>query len=279
MWIEIFRSGKHMSSNGITKEYTPEDIQLIEKKYNEKTEEDTSFEAPLVKGHPKNDAPAYGWVEKLARKGDKLLAKIKDTEKSIIDDVRNGRFKKISVALYPDMMLRHVGLLGAATPAVKGLKSVSFNDNSEYHEFSDEIPNYSTNAGLFENEIERLKMENRELKEQINEFRKKSRMAEFQEFTNELNNSDKFISPAQYDMLKNIFEDIYTFSGDKSDEIIGSIKEFIRELDTRDLVGTIEQRSLFKSNNDIHTKAMQFRRENPEITYEEAVLKAHSFFY
>jgi hypothetical protein len=44
--------------------------------------------------------------------------------------LREGRFKKRSVSLFPDLRLRHVGFLGAAAPAVAGLKDVAFSAGS-----------------------------------------------------------------------------------------------------------------------------------------------------
>ena len=44
----------------------------------------------------------------------------------------DGLFKKRSASLTPDLKLNHVGFLGAAAPAVKGLKDVEFTEDSEY---------------------------------------------------------------------------------------------------------------------------------------------------
>ena len=67
--FEIFRTGKHTSDKGITNEYTNEDLDKIASNYNP-----AEHEAPIVIGHPKTNAPAYGWIEKLQRVGNKLIA-------------------------------------------------------------------------------------------------------------------------------------------------------------------------------------------------------------
>ncbi len=64
--FEIFKTGKHTSDKGITNEYTNEDLDKIVSNYNPE-----EHEAPIVIGHPKTNAPAYGWIEKLQRVGDK----------------------------------------------------------------------------------------------------------------------------------------------------------------------------------------------------------------
>ena len=138
MWIEIFRSGTHVDSAGKSESYDAEKLDHIAELYNRKVGESSSFEAPVVKGHPVSDAPAYGWVERLARRGDKLVAKIKDMSEEIIEQTGKGMFKKVSMSIYPDYMLRHVGLLGAVPPAVKGLRNISFSDELEYKEYSAE---------------------------------------------------------------------------------------------------------------------------------------------
>ena len=139
MWIEIFRSGEFVSSNGVSETFSEENLQQIAETYNKSIEKSPNEIAPLVKGHPQSDDPAYGWVERLARRGSYLYAKLKQVTPEIIDDVKSGRFKKVSIALYPNLMLRHVGLLGAVPPAVKGLQSPSFNESQEYSEFDNEI--------------------------------------------------------------------------------------------------------------------------------------------
>jgi len=134
MWLEVFKSGEHKDSSGKLRKFTDDMLDKITALYNRKVKESSSYEAPLVKGHPKTDDPAYGWIENLKRKGNTLLAKLKDVSNDLVDEVKKGLFKKISIALYPDLMLRHVGLLGASAPAVKGLRNVEFEDDKEFSE-------------------------------------------------------------------------------------------------------------------------------------------------
>ncbi|MBZ5597452.1 MAG: hypothetical protein LAN83_03945 [Acidobacteriia bacterium] len=123
-WIEIFRSGDY----GEKGRYTPADLDVLVNNYNP-----AQHEAPLVIGHPQDDAPAYGWVESLKRAGDTLLAKFKQVTPEFVKAFGEGRFKKRSVAFYRGadgrpLSLRHVGFLGAAIPSVKGLADVTFSE-------------------------------------------------------------------------------------------------------------------------------------------------------
>lgn len=151
--IEIFKAGEHKSASGKTFNVTKDDLQIVVDNYKAEF-----HEAPIVVGHPKMDAPAYGWIEHLELDGDVLKAQPKEVDAEFAELVRSGKFKKISAAFYlpqsesnpkPEgYYLRHVGFLGAFPPAVKGLKDPIFHDSTddvvEFGEFSE-----WTNASLW----------------------------------------------------------------------------------------------------------------------------------
>jgi hypothetical protein len=130
-WLEVFKSGTHTSGNGVTKTYTDADLDHIAKTYNDQKD----HEAPLVIGHPSTDAPAHGWAKELKVAGSKLLAYVDQIADGVVDSVKRGEYKKISIAIYPDGLLRHIGLLGAMPPAVKGLAPVQFAEGMEFDEY------------------------------------------------------------------------------------------------------------------------------------------------
>ncbi|MBE2190187.1 MAG: hypothetical protein IAE98_12055 [Candidatus Kapabacteria bacterium] len=131
MWIEIFKAGLHVDSNGIERNFDAEMLDKISAKYNQMVELDRNSESPIVKGHPKNDSPAVGWINKLCRRGEKLLGQAQFIADNILDELKSGAFKNVSVSLGTDLELRHVALLGAANPAVKGLDALKYSDFSE----------------------------------------------------------------------------------------------------------------------------------------------------
>ena len=139
-WFEIFKAGKHTDSSGVERTYTENDLDGIVSKYNPE-----NHEAPLVIGHPKTNLPAYGWVDKIKRVGDRILALPKQVVPEFEEMVGKGLFKKRSVSFYPDGSIRHIGFLGAMPPAIKGLKDVEFNadENEILIEFSE---NYRINS-------------------------------------------------------------------------------------------------------------------------------------
>jgi cation transport regulator ChaB len=133
-WIQVFRTGRHTDSAGVEKEWKEEDLEKIVSSY-----KPSDHEAPVVIGHPKDNAPAWGWVEGLKRDGQFLYAKFKDLVPEFVEMVKKGLFKKRSIAIYPDLTLRHIGFLGALPPAVKGLADIKFEENAVTIEYGDEI--------------------------------------------------------------------------------------------------------------------------------------------
>jgi hypothetical protein len=134
--IHIMKPGSHTSSDGTVFKFSPADLKECAEAYNPRV-----HEAPLVVGHPKTNGPAYGWVERLEAKPDGLYAVPRQINPEFADIVRQGSYKKISGAFYlkdaknhpspGNLYLRHVGFLGAAAPAVKGLEPINFSDSAE----------------------------------------------------------------------------------------------------------------------------------------------------
>jgi hypothetical protein len=130
-WLEIFKPGQHIASNGRTFNFTEADVSATARAYSPEL-----HAAPLVVGHPAMDDPAYGWTQSLAFADHKLTALPVDVDPAFAELVNSRRYSKISAAFYhPDSpvnpvpgvyYLRHVGFLGAHPPAVQGLKSPSF---------------------------------------------------------------------------------------------------------------------------------------------------------
>lgn len=119
-WIEIFRGGKQTDSKGREHDATA----LIDKAV--ATFDPKFHEPPVVVGHPRDNTPSFGWVKELKKSGSILSAKFKDVVPEFGDAVKNGLYKKRSASFYPDGRLRHVGFLGGAPPAVKGLADIGF---------------------------------------------------------------------------------------------------------------------------------------------------------
>ena len=132
--MKIFRAGTHISASGEQVTLSKDDLEACAKAYDK-----SKHEAPFVIGHPKENAPAWGWVDHLevdAQGG--LNANAVQVDPAFSEMVQNGRYKKVSASFYkPDSpinpvigvwYLRHVGILGAVPPAIKGLGDAVFSE-------------------------------------------------------------------------------------------------------------------------------------------------------
>lgn len=130
--IEIFKAGVRTDDAGRVHHISAADLAAAAAAY-----DPALHEAPHTVGHPANNLPAYGWVERLAVDGGVLkIVANKQVEPQFAEMVQAGRFKKRSASFYhpqdpgnpkPGVWYpRHVAWLGAQPPAVKGLKDVSF---------------------------------------------------------------------------------------------------------------------------------------------------------
>lgn len=129
--IRIARVGTFTSNEGVKVSFGAKELAAAASAY-----DPASDPAPLVVGHPKLDAPAYGWVSGLAMDGDVLVATPDKIEPSFAELVREGRYPKVSAQFYtPDhpgnpkpgnWYLKHIGFLGGHAPGIKGLGTVQF---------------------------------------------------------------------------------------------------------------------------------------------------------
>ena len=129
--VEIFKVGRHKPMTGDVLNFLDSDLEQIAENYDAESQP-----APVVVGHPKTDAPAYGWVSGLRVDGDKLVADFSDIDPSFAQLVKDKRYRKISASFWTPTApnnptpghyaLKHVGFLGAAAPAASGLKEAEF---------------------------------------------------------------------------------------------------------------------------------------------------------
>jgi hypothetical protein len=113
---------------------TAEDILATARAY-----DPARYRAPVVIGHPETDDPAWGWVLAASADSDGLWLDV-ELLPEMADLVRSRRYQAVSVALWtPDApgnpapgvwSLKHLGFLGAAAPAVKGLAPVQLADEA-----------------------------------------------------------------------------------------------------------------------------------------------------
>ena len=145
--LHIFRGGNTIDGHGTQVTFDAKTIAQIAANYNAKT-----HEAPIVIGHPTDNAPAYGWVRRLVAKGLDLYAEPDQLNPDFKNAVASGAYKKISSSFYLPQSshnptpgafsLRHVGFLGAMAPAIKGLGSVAFSEAQDWITFSEDYMDF-----------------------------------------------------------------------------------------------------------------------------------------
>lgn len=138
--IHLFVPGQHTSMAGDDLRFGEADLQAAAAAY-----DPAKHEAPLVIGHPKQDAPAYGWVQSLQFADDGLTAIPHQINPDFAELHESGAFKKVSASFYhpnakanpvPGVYyLRHIGFLGAQPPAIKGLRDPQFSENESADDF------------------------------------------------------------------------------------------------------------------------------------------------
>lgn len=138
-WIEIFKTGKHTSSNGFQKDYSVEELDQVVTTYNPST-----FKAPLIVSYPAHNTAGYsdgelhksqlafGFPDQLKRVGDRLLAGFKKISPKVREWINDGAILGFSSSFYlpnsphnpypGNLALRHVAACGIDPPAVKGMQ-------------------------------------------------------------------------------------------------------------------------------------------------------------
>lgn len=124
-WFDVFRCGTHLDHSGKWRTFTEADIDKAIASYQ-------SDSAPIVVGHPTLNAPAFGWIQQFRRQGPTLQARASRVADEFAELVKRGLYKNRSISFNSDGTFRHVGFLGAAAPAVKGLEDIQFADKGEF---------------------------------------------------------------------------------------------------------------------------------------------------
>ena len=123
-WFDVFKCGTHRDHSGVMRTITESEIDKAISAYR-------TDSAPIVVGHPTLNAPAYGWIKDFRRSGATVQARASSVVPEFTEAVKKGLYNNRSLSFNSDGTFRHVGFLGAAAPAVKGLEEIQFSDEGE----------------------------------------------------------------------------------------------------------------------------------------------------
>lgn len=144
--VEVFKAGHQIDSRGEDQFVGIDMLKDMASQY-----DPTVHEAPVIYGHSSDNMQekmtrdsysAEGWVKNLYVEGRSLYADL-EVNPDMLDRMKH-EFKKRSLAYYEATSrtnplkgkpyVRHLALLSAQPPAIKGLKDVDFNNISSYSE-------------------------------------------------------------------------------------------------------------------------------------------------
>lgn len=168
--VEIFAAGTHRG-----KKYTLQDLDNMVEAFNE-----AGFIPPLKLGHTEkqsilqNDGlPAAGWVKRLFRKGEKLLADFVNIPPKIFKSIKDGEYRQVSIELWSNFpiegkilprVLKAVALLGQDIPQIPNLKPIMDINSIQVNG----VEGLIVEAFNFETDMTRVEF--KEEKEETNEF-------------------------------------------------------------------------------------------------------------
>ena len=284
-WQTIFKTGMHTDNNGQTRYWSEDDLKTTAAKFNP-----SNHTPPLTIGHPSTNGPAFGWVAGLRVNGKNLQAKFKAVTDGVKDLVQKGLYQKISSAFYGDKSLRHVGLLGADVPAVKGLPALQFSESNDYRIYeslADGSPStflspqslqaiqpIQLNADKL-NKGENMKgQEYAEMQNKINKLQQYINAVELQKWGNSIGVTPAMEQSGIYSFMEMLPVSNFSEGDNKTNAIsmLDWFKAFVEKHSQRVEFNEItanESRRL-NSHNDLASKAEAYAREN-KIAFGDAV--------
>jgi hypothetical protein len=223
--MEVFRAGNF----GMKGSYSIADLDSIAQDYSAGL-----LEAPLTLDHAQS-GPAFGWVSALRRIGDRLVATVRGIPVGLLELLRKGDYKRRSIELIRRFTatgrpyLRAVSLLGAATPAVPGLRDITFEEDSgDVITFPGEAA-----APVAESTTAHLESEIARMHGLLSQFKCNERLQQADELFSELRGEGVALTPKDAAVLRHLIglenSDVVIFE-EKHVPVVDWLKHFLRSL-------------------------------------------------
>lgn len=147
-FFPAFVGGEQVDSSGAKKNWTNEELDQIVTNTKKLIDKNIFSGAPMVIGHPKTDAPAYGWVQDIKRDGNVLSVKGDKLHDEFAKGVESGLWPNRSVRIGKGddgFYLKHIGFLGAVPPAIEGMDAI-YNAATDDECFDYALDSYTPNT-------------------------------------------------------------------------------------------------------------------------------------
>lgn len=124
--VQILKTGSFTDMSGTPATFAEADLDRIVGQINAQVQ--GGFEPPVCKGHPKHDDPRFGSVKGAVKDGGKAYVIVDELSPTFAEECQRGEYKYVSPAFYANGSLRHLGVLGAMNPAIKGMEPIAFGE-------------------------------------------------------------------------------------------------------------------------------------------------------
>jgi len=134
--VHVLQAGTYRDLHGNTVEIGAELMRALADSYDERL-----YAAPVVIGHPQHDSPRYGTVVEPRHTGADMDVGLTQLDPAFVDAHRAGRYPQRSLSFWPAAhpsnptpgrpYIRHLGFLGGAPPAIKGLRPAELAADAE----------------------------------------------------------------------------------------------------------------------------------------------------
>jgi hypothetical protein len=221
---------------------------------------------PFVKGHPKDDDPAFGWGEKekifIDNNGHlKIQTGEKDFQPEFLEQLKKKEYGPVSIKLRPeDLSIKHIGFFGAVPTAVTNLEP-AFSEEEKTH-FNDKSVEMTFKECKMTETAESILIEFSDL--EVSRYQMSSNytlMRSIKNYFTELLGKEKADKIMPEDLLTNIQEPLKIY--DNSPEKFGQFKEKVLPTNIKEETMLTEQEI-----QALKDKAVQLEADNKKLKAE-----------
>ncbi len=247
MWIEVFRSGTHTDNKGNQNTYDIDSLANIAANYNDKIKTNPNLKMPLLKEHNQEGAN-LGQINQLTLNNDILMADIDITDDETLSKIKESKIQNVSLGLN-GLEISHLGILENELPALENLKPIQ-----ETAELS------NIESKKIQNNLSKIKSDFTNISKNLSPLSKE--LAD-----NILNN----LKDLPEETFQNISKDFIKFIDDLNKSYL--TREYSQYNSGNTYQYEVQTQGNISDRNFLHLEIMNQLKRNPELSYEQALLK------